>query len=159
MAVALGDVHPGRRCSPVFDDHRSRPRGRAGEAYDRGAWNRPAPIPPPPCGADPRSPAPSRGDSTSAELDELKLQAQALERELEQVRSHLATASTRRSSPVAVVDDALCTGCGICASICPNEAIVIKQAAVIDPERCSGCGACVQQCPRQAMFVRSREDR
>jgi ferredoxin len=84
-------------------------------------------------------------------LAELKLQAQALERELEQVRLHLATASTRRSAPVAAVDDALCTGCGICASVCPNEAIVIKQTAVIDPERCCGCGACVQECPRQAI--------
>jgi ferredoxin len=130
---------------------RQAPRKGNRDGNEQQAWNQPAPGSPPPRGAAPRDPVPGFTGTAPIELDELKAQAQAMERELTAVRSQLEVAQVRRSRPVAAVDDALCTRCGICASICPNEAIVIEQAVRIDEERCLGCGACVQQCPSSAI--------
>ena len=48
----------------------------------------------------------------------------------------------------------VCNQCGTCASVCPVEAISLKNGAyVIDPEKCNGCGICVEQCPTQVMFL------
>jgi len=89
----------------------------------------------------------------STELDQLKVEAQTLEDQLETMRSRIATVEPQRKHTVVRVDDGLCTRCGICASICPNEAIVIDETVVIDPARCSGCGACADQCPRNAVHL------
>ena len=63
---------------------------------------------------------------------------------------------------IAVVNDALCDGCGICAPICDYKAIEIvddikdngkkgKKIAKINEGLCKGCGACVGACPSGAM--------
>jgi glutamate synthase (NADPH/NADH) small chain len=57
-----------------------------------------------------------------------------------------------------------CVGCGNCADICPNEAIVMKEIPEIEPEdgeknerpeidygRCCFCGLCVDICPTGAL--------
>jgi 4Fe-4S ferredoxin len=61
------------------------------------------------------------------------------------------------------LDKELCTGCGICAQICPKEAIEEKPPSVvngrlkkkptidIDPEKCIMCGECVVLCPYNAL--------
>lgn len=42
-----------------------------------------------------------------------------------------------------------CLGLGDCASVCPNDAIVLNDGiAGIDRERCIACGACVSACPK-----------
>ncbi|MFC1541067.1 ATP-binding protein [Candidatus Latescibacterota bacterium] len=46
-----------------------------------------------------------------------------------------------------LLDPALCTGCGICAEICPNHAIYMNKIAIIDESLCSGCKACLTECP------------
>ena len=52
----------------------------------------------------------------------------------------------------ADVDAALCNGCGICESICTENAIVISEAkAEIDKEKCRGCNLCILKCPMDAM--------
>ncbi|HMK44829.1 MAG TPA: 4Fe-4S dicluster domain-containing protein, partial [Dissulfurispiraceae bacterium] len=47
-----------------------------------------------------------------------------------------------------------CSGCGICAAVCPLGAIVVdkdgKRAEVIS-ELCDGCGVCVAGCPAAAI--------
>ncbi len=62
-------------------------------------------------------------------------------------------------STVAVVNEDLCSGCGICAPVCDYGAIEIvevegeesKKIAEVDVALCKGCGACASACPSGAM--------
>jgi len=49
-----------------------------------------------------------------------------------------------------------CTGCGICADVCPHDAIAMpREDAYPGPVvgQCVGCMICVQQCPFDAVEV------
>ncbi len=49
----------------------------------------------------------------------------------------------------------LCVGCGICRSICPAHAIVIKKGkAKIDRKKCIRCFCCQEFCPKSALKVK-----
>ncbi len=49
----------------------------------------------------------------------------------------------------AIINTALCDGCGACVEVCPCEAIVIiNGVAVVADEDCPECNACYQACPR-----------
>jgi pyruvate formate lyase activating enzyme len=49
----------------------------------------------------------------------------------------------------------LCTKCGKCAEVCPEQALVYKAGEIlyIDRERCTGCGACSSVCSYQALVL------
>jgi ferredoxin len=50
------------------------------------------------------------------------------------------------------IDEVRCTGCGVCLSLCPQEAIVLEAArAEIRQELCIGCGVCISACPERAI--------
>lgn len=50
------------------------------------------------------------------------------------------------------VNEALCTGCGICAEVCEYNAIaVVNGEVLIFPELCHACGACSRFCPEDAI--------
>jgi NADH:ubiquinone oxidoreductase subunit F (NADH-binding)/ferredoxin len=54
------------------------------------------------------------------------------------------------------VDAEKCTGCTLCAKVCPTKAAAgeRKKAHVIDPEKCTKCGACRESCKFDAIIVR-----
>ena len=52
-----------------------------------------------------------------------------------------------------IVEDAMCTGCKMCADICPCQAITFEENEegfwypVIDEDKCIHCGLCEKRCP------------
>ncbi len=65
---------------------------------------------------------------------------------------------------VAVIDRALCQGCGTCYDVCRFDAITPPPSDIgregqgdedpayaVDPIACEGCAACVYQCPEEAI--------
>lgn len=72
---------------------------------------------------------------------------------------HLRAGRVEARAGVASVDEALCTGCGTCASACPFGAVTLAgrdgvlSVSRIDPLRCTGCGNCVVACPVKAIAV------
>jgi len=52
-----------------------------------------------------------------------------------------------------IVDQGLCTGCGSCMVVCPQDAIAMKGTSaglltpVINPSSCNECGLCAKVCP------------
>lgn len=55
----------------------------------------------------------------------------------------------------AVVDENRCTGCNICAIVCPFGAIEKneEEIAQVDEELCKGCGVCAARCPERAITM------
>ncbi len=84
--------------------------------------------------------------SASSELERLRQQAGILEQEMESVRARISELDSRSSGQVAIVDEALCTLCGVCVSICPTSAIAMEDMVRIDPQKCTGCALCVHEC-------------
>lgn len=53
------------------------------------------------------------------------------------------------------LDEALCIGCGSCASVCPHRVFSMEErkAKIIDLDGCMECGACATNCPVNAIGV------
>ncbi len=61
---------------------------------------------------------------------------------------------------VAIVDENLCSGCGICIDLCPYSARELitkdgKRIAEVNEILCEGCGSCVSACPSGASQQRN----
>jgi heterodisulfide reductase subunit A len=55
---------------------------------------------------------------------------------------------------IARIGEELCSGCQVCLTVCPYEAIsrdAAKKVAVINEAICTGCGTCVATCPSNAI--------
>lgn len=53
-----------------------------------------------------------------------------------------------------LIDDR-CTGCGICAAVCPHGVFRMQNSAAVvaDKNRCMECGACANNCAAHAISV------
>ena len=65
--------------------------------------------------------------------------------------------------PVSVNGD-ICSGCGICVTLCPYEAIELRvenqnRVAHLVTTLCRGCGVCAAACPSGAISVNLFEDK
>jgi len=62
---------------------------------------------------------------------------------------------------VVSVNDELCSGCGICLTMCPYTARTLDPArgvVVVNEILCEGCGACASACPSGAAQQRNQSD-
>lgn len=55
------------------------------------------------------------------------------------------------------LDADICTGCGMCALVCPHGVFQVAngRAEIVDRDACMECGACAKNCPVRAVSVRS----
>jgi NAD-dependent dihydropyrimidine dehydrogenase PreA subunit len=55
------------------------------------------------------------------------------------------------------LDSTLCTGCGMCAIVCPHNVFKMERdkAIIKDIDSCMECGACSKNCRFGALSVRS----
>jgi NAD-dependent dihydropyrimidine dehydrogenase PreA subunit len=60
---------------------------------------------------------------------------------------------------IIAIDQEKCTGCGLCASDCPEGALKVidGKARLVGDLLCDGLGACLQACPEDAISVEERE--
>lgn len=86
------------------------------------------------------------------ELASLKQQAQILEQQKQQLNQRITQLESGRKA-VAFVQADKCTACGICANVCPNNAISIDKHAVVNPKLCTACAVCVSECPNGAIAI------
>ena len=71
------------------------------------------------------------------------------------------------SSYIARVNEDTCTGCSLCETACPVNAISMapladnpkRKKAVIDQSLCLGCGVCVLKCRPESVKLKKREQR
>ena len=64
------------------------------------------------------------------------------------------TATEFVASKVAVIDEDLCTECGLCEEACRFDAITDSR---VDPISCEGCGVCEYVCPENAIQMVDRQ--
>lgn len=61
---------------------------------------------------------------------------------------------------VVSLEEATCTGCGICVDRCQFRALEMGKNGVcsLDSERCFGCGLCVSTCPSEALKLKQKSE-
>jgi heterodisulfide reductase subunit A len=72
----------------------------------------------------------------------------------------LASDSVKLQATIGDVEQAECSNCGLCASVCPFQAIQWqkKEPAELVPALCAGCGTCAAACPTGAITMRHFTD-
>jgi heterodisulfide reductase subunit A len=74
----------------------------------------------------------------------------------------LSSPTLEREPTIAEINDELCSGCGICISQCPYDALSLDpetKLAQVSEAVCEGCGTCVASCPSGALSARNLTDK
>ena len=52
-----------------------------------------------------------------------------------------------------LIDQARCTGCGVCVQLCPTRAVAVRAhlATIVRPQACTYCELCETYCPEGAI--------
>lgn len=52
-----------------------------------------------------------------------------------------------------LIDPTRCTGCGVCAQLCPTNAVAVRAnlAIIVRPQACTYCDLCETYCPEGAI--------
>jgi ferredoxin len=55
------------------------------------------------------------------------------------------------------LDEAKCTGCGMCLEVCPHEVFKMntRHVEIQNRDACMECGACSRNCPSEAIAVQT----
>ncbi|WP_319466365.1 glycyl-radical enzyme activating protein [uncultured Pseudodesulfovibrio sp.] len=65
---------------------------------------------------------------------------------------------SQKTTPQMMYFENLCTGCGGCTEVCPNDAVTIQNGkSVWDIEKCTDCGKCADVCPSKAREMSGKE--
>ncbi|MBA1336895.1 MAG: hypothetical protein HPY66_3331 [Firmicutes bacterium] len=56
-----------------------------------------------------------------------------------------------RDRDVYLINEEECTGCGLCVEACPNN-VMVMLGDMKAPFKCNGCGECISYCPREALY-------
>ncbi len=73
----------------------------------------------------------------------------------------LSLESLEAAGKISYVNEARCSGCAACVTVCAYNAITIDEAravAVINEALCKGCGACAATCRGSAIMLHGFED-
>ncbi len=82
----------------------------------------------------------------------------------------LSKKTIKTQGTIAEVNQVICSGCGVCVSVCPYNAPSLRAAqtegrpkphegkAEINPVLCKGCGACVSSCRSGALKLKGFDD-
>jgi len=59
-----------------------------------------------------------------------------------------------------IINLAWCKGCGICAALCPRQALIMEKGkvAMTDGGKCVKCGQCELRCPDYAIYLEAGEE-
>jgi Pyruvate/2-oxoacid:ferredoxin oxidoreductase delta subunit len=49
------------------------------------------------------------------------------------------------------VSEDRCVGCGVCADVCPMEAVSVGAESISISDKCIGCGICAANCPQEVI--------
>jgi Pyruvate/2-oxoacid:ferredoxin oxidoreductase delta subunit len=139
---------------------RQRLRGEGGGGVrvssGSGRWSVP-PASLPRSGTRERDPERSERETLEHRALEIKREIEKIERSLQEGAAAGKEPAPAGNGTIAVVDEALCTGCGVCVFQCPEQAILVDETsykAKINPSRCTGCGVCAEDCPNQAVTMK-----
>ena len=74
------------------------------------------------------------------------------------VRSSIDAIKIEEDADKPTIFETLCSGCGICESICNYDAITLVETdkgkiAVINDLKCKRCGVCSAACPAEAISI------
>jgi len=88
------------------------------------------------------------GSSEVVSLSDLAYQPEKVHAEMEK----MTFAKAKGHMPKKEINEELCTECGVCAEICPVQAIILSPYPKFG-ENCICCFQCVQNCPEEAIIA------